>query len=65
MTIVRPQYAAAVLALPYPSSAMQAYIAAMQKNDGTPAQVDAAQDAYQALSDEERLTLREISRGTS
>jgi hypothetical protein len=65
MTIVRPQYAAAVLALPYPSPAMQAYIAAMQANDGTPAQVDAAQDAYQALSDEERLTLREISRGTS
>lgn len=60
--VANPEYAARVQALADPSPAMQVYIARMLENDGTPERTDAAQDAYQALSLEEKLTLREISR---
>lgn len=60
-----PEYAKRVQALPDPSPAMQAYIARMLENDGTRAGVDAAQEAYQELSLNERETLRQISKAVS
>lgn len=63
--VANPEYAKRVQALPDPSPAMQAYIARMLENDGAPERTDAAQDAYQALSPEEKLTLRDISRSAA
>jgi hypothetical protein len=63
--IANPAYVERVQALPDPSPAMQAYIARMLENDGTPARVDAAQDAYQKLSLSEREVLRDISRASA